>query len=155
MTQGALVMSDQILTVNPDLGFEERIKCGNYGWHNSDLTEKEFPVTEDQLGDWEWKIFHFDHDISSEDAIRLIQEDGFEPAQIGHILSFGETNPEEQRKHPIIGLGSVAKVGLHRFVPVLWLDVGQRGLSLDWFDDDWYRRCRFLGVRRRSDSSGA
>lgn len=141
---------DQFMTVNPDLAFAERIKRGNYGWTNSDLTEKKFPVTEDQYGEWEWKLFHFNRSISSEDAIRLIQEDGFEPAQTGHILTFGEINPEEQRKYPIIGLGSVAVVDLDRHVPVLWDGVGGRRLDLYWFDDVWNDRCRFLGVRRRS-----
>jgi hypothetical protein len=141
---------DQFMTVNPDLAFEDRITRGNYGWTNSDLTEKKFPVTEDQHGEWEWKLFHFNRSISSEDAIRLMKEDGFEPAQTGHILTFGEINPEEQRKYPIIGLGSVAEVDLDRRVPVLWNDCDGRKLYLFWFDDDWYDYYRFLGVRRRS-----
>ncbi|MBP6889607.1 MAG: hypothetical protein KBC83_04135 [Candidatus Moranbacteria bacterium] len=141
---------EQFMTIEPDLAFEDRITRGNYGWRNSDLTEKKFLVTADQVGEWEWKLFHFNRRISSEDAFGLIQEDGFEPGQIGHILTFGEINPEEQRKYPIIGLGSVAEVLLDRFVPVLWYDDDRRGLCLSWFDRDWGDRCRFLGVRRRS-----
>ena len=141
---------DQVMTVSPDLAFEDRIKRGNYGWRNSDLTEKKFPVTADQVGEWEWKLFHFNRSISSEDAIRLIQEDGFEPAQTGHILTFGETFPKEQRKYPIIGLGSVAEVSLGRCVPELWDGRGRRKLGLYWFDRDWSGYYRFLGVRRRS-----
>lgn len=139
---------DQFMTVLPDLAFEERIKRGNYDWRNSDLTGKKFPVTADQVGEWEWKLFHFNRNISSEEAIRLMKEDGFEPGAIGHILTFGEINPEEQRKHPIIGLGSVAKVYLSRFVPLLWYVHDWRALYLHWFDDDWYDYYRFLGVRR-------
>ena len=141
---------EQFMTIEPDLAFEDRITRGNYGWRNSDLTEKKFLVTADQVGEWEWKLFHFNRRISSEDAFGLIQEDGFEPGQIGHILTFGEINPEEQRKYPIIGLGSVAEVLLDRFVPVLWYDDDRRGLCLSWFDRYWGDRCRFLGVRRRS-----
>lgn len=141
---------EQFMTVNPDLAFADRITRGNYGWTNSDLTEKKFPVTEDQHGEWEWKLFHFNRSISSEDAIRLIQEDGFEPTQTGHILTFGEINPEEQRKYPIIGLSSVAVVNLFRLVPGLWCGRGRRELCLYWFDNDWSGRCRFLGVCRRS-----
>lgn len=141
---------EQFMTVNPDLAFAERITRGNYGWTNSDLTEKKFPVTEDQHGEWEWKLFHFGRDISSEEAIRLMKEDCYDAGQIGHILTFGEKYPEEQRKFPIIGLGSVAKVCLYRLVPGLWRDGGGRALYLclfggDWDDDDF----RFLGVRRR------
>jgi hypothetical protein len=141
---------DQFMTVNPDLAFEDRITRGNYGWTNSDLTEKKFPVTEDQHGEWEWKLFHFNRSISSEDAIRLMKEDGFEPAQTGHILTFGEINPEEQRKYPIIGLGSVAEVDLDRRVPGLWSDDDGRELRLIWFGSVWSDVYRFLGVRRRS-----
>ncbi len=142
--------TEQFLTVSPNLAFEERITRGNYSWTNSNLTEKEFPVTADQIGEWEWKLFHFNRSISSEDAIRLIKEDGFEPAQTGHILTFGEINPEEQRKYPIIGLGSIAEVGLGRVVLGPWSDYDRRELHLYWFVDDWRDYFRFLGVRRRS-----
>lgn len=141
---------DQFLTIEADISFEDRIKRGNYGWRNSDLTEKKFPVTAEQVGDWEWKLFHFNRDISSEEAIRLMKEDSYDAGQIGHILAFGEKYPEEQRKFPIIGLGSVAEVGLRRVVPGLWDGNGERRLSLLWFGVGWHRRCRFLGVRRRS-----
>lgn len=140
---------EQFMTVNPDLAFEDRITRGNYGWRNSYLTEKKFPVTADQVGEWEWKLFHFNRSISSEEAIRLMKEDGYDAGQIGHILTFGEINPEEQRKFPIIGLGSVAKVNLYRHVPALWSDDGLRRLSLRWFGRDWNGHYRFLGVRRR------
>lgn len=146
---------DQFLTIEPDLAFEDRITRGNYGWRNSDLTEKRFPVTAEQVGDWEWKLFHFDRDISSEEDIRLMKEDGYDAGQIGHILTFGEKYPEEQRKYPIIGLGSVARVSLRRRVPGLWVGDGRRELGLDWFGNAWGRSYRFLGVRRRSVSSGA
>lgn len=145
----ALTDIEQFMTVSPDLAFEDRIARGHYVWTNSGLTEKKFPVTADQVGEWEWKLFHFDRDISSEEAIHLMKEDGYDAGQIGHILTFGEINPEEQRKYPIIGLGSVAKVNLNRYVPVLWNDDGERELDLDWFDGDWHYGCRFLGVRRR------
>ena len=141
--------SDQAITIPAETSFEDRIKRGNYGWSNGYLTEERFPVTTEQVGDWEWKIFHFNRDISSEEAIRLMKKEGYDAGQIGHILAFGEKYPEEQWKFPIIGLGSVAEVLLRRRVPVLWRDVGRRELVLRWFVLDWRRRCRFLGVRRR------
>src|SRR3989344_7590643 len=42
---------------------------------------------------------------------------------------------------------SVAKVNLNRNVPELWNDNGKRKLNLNWFDNDWNRNYRFLGVR--------
>lgn len=143
--------TEQFLTVEADISFEDRIKRGNYGCCNSDLIEKKFfPITAEQVGDWEWKLFHFDRSISSEEAIRLMEENGYAAGQIGHILAFGEKYPEEQRKFPIIGLGSVAKVNLNRYVPVLWVGSVGRSFRLAWFDGVRGRLCRFLGVRRRS-----
>jgi hypothetical protein len=143
------------MTVSLDLTFAERITRGNYSWINSDLTEKKFPVTKDQNGEWEWKLFHFNPNTSFEETIRLIQKDGFEPAKTGHILTFGEINPEEQRKYRIIGLGSVARVVLLRSVPVLWSAYGRRFFDLYWLGHGWNYDFRFLGVRRRSVLSGA
>jgi hypothetical protein len=143
--------TDQLLTVEADLAFKDRIKRGNYGWWtNSDLTEKKFPVTEDQHGEWEWKLFHFNRSTYSEEVIRLMKEDGYDAGQIGHILTFGEKYPEEQRKYPIIGLGSVAGVEYFtRRTPVLQCALWRRELYFGWFDDFWLDRDRFLGVRRR------
>lgn len=145
----ASVETSQFMTVDPDFTFEEHIKLGNY---DCDLTEMErdFPVTADQLGEWEWKLFHFDWCISSEEAIWLMKEDGYDAGQIGHILTFREINPEEQRKYPIIGLGSVAKLGLYLIVPALRDNHGGRcKLDVGWFGGAWGNYDRFLGVRRR------
>lgn len=139
-----------LLTVSADISFAERITLGRYDWCNSDLTEKRFPVTADQIGEFEWKLFHFGRDISSDEAIRLKKAEGFEPGQIGHLLVFGEQYPEEQRKYPIVALGSAAKVGLERNVPGLWVDYAWRDLRLGWYGGVWYPCYRFLGVRRRS-----
>jgi hypothetical protein len=138
---------ERIVTVTPALDFEERIARGRYGWRHVDLTEDLFPITDDPGGEVRQKLFHFNRSISSEEAIRLIGEDGFEPAKIGDILVFGEHFPEVQRRHPVIGLGSVADVDLKPSVPALWFDGDRRTLDLIWYDGDWHRNYRFLGVR--------
>lgn len=151
MTSDKTIVSSTIarqsLTVLANFTFEERIKRGKYGWCNSGLIEKHFSVTTEQIGDWEWKLFCFDQSISSENAIRLIKEDGFALGQIGHILAFGEKYPEEQCKYPIVGLGSDAYVRLYRSVPELRSVDGKRRLDLGWFAYGWGRHYRFLGVR--------
>ena len=43
--------------MEPDLTFEERITRGNYVFTDSGLTEEKFPVTANQVGKWEWKLF--------------------------------------------------------------------------------------------------
>ena len=138
-----------LMTISPRLTFAERIARGKYDRTNSDLTEDKFPVTADQMGDWEWRLFHFKRKIFSEEVIQLIGDAGFEPAEIGHILTFGMNYPEEQRRYPIIGLGSRALVDMARYGPGLWNDGDKRKLYLDWFGGGWHSHYRFLGVRRR------
>ena len=137
------------LTVPTGFDFEERFARGRYGWRNPDLTEQRFPVTAGQIGELELKRFHFNRGLSSETAIRLIREDGYQPAEIGHLLAFGERFPEEQRRYPVIGLGSVVEVGGSLSVPALWFDGDRRTLDLIWYDGDWHRNYRFIGVRPR------
>jgi hypothetical protein len=140
---------DPSLSVPAEPGFEERVARGNYGWRHDDLTEASFPVTPDQFGEWEQKLFHFNRNISSEDAILLIRADGFEPARIGDMLAFGEASPDVQQRHPVVGLGSIAEVDQKRSSPTLWFDGDRRTLDLLWLDGDWHRNYRFLGVRQR------
>lgn len=144
----------QQLSVPVGVAFEQRVDRGGYGWRNPELTEALFPVAEGQAGEYDLKRFHFARSISSVEAIRLIREDGYEPAETGHILAFGEASPEEQRRHPVIGLGSAVVVAGSLSVPALWFDGDRRTLDLIWYDGDWHRNYRFLGVRRISRAQG-
>jgi len=149
-TTAISVETDQLLTIEAGLMFEERITRGQYSWRNSDLREEWFPVTADQVGKWEWRLFHFNFNckIPSRKASFLIKENAFELGQIGHILAFGEKYPEEQRKFPIIGLGSVAGFDVDHYVPALGIFGAERTLNLGWFEGGWSNGHRFLGVRR-------
>jgi undecaprenyl-diphosphatase len=53
------------------------------------------------------KLFHFNRDISSEDAIAEMDKDGFRPATLAELLALGEAQPELQKQFPIIALSSV------------------------------------------------
>ena len=148
-TVAAPTAIDRFVTVPAGLEFEERVRRGDYGWRNGDLTERRFPVTGDQVGATEQRLFHFARSISSQEAIWRIRQEGFEPARIGDILAFGEAFPREQLRYPVIGLGSVVEIDLKLSVPALWFDGDRRTLDLIWYDGDWHRNYRFLGVRRR------
>lgn len=141
--------ASQLLTVIPGLSFTERIERGHYAWVHSDLTRVVFPVTVDQMGEWEWGLLPFDQSPATEDIIHKIGEDGFKPARIGHLLTFGEMHPKEQEKYPIIALGSVAKTGMGPSVPGLCVAGYERKLTLSWFDESWEDQSHFLCVRRR------
>jgi len=152
-TEGVIVQpppAERFVTIPAGVEFETRVARGRYGWRHSDLTEAQFPVTADQCGDLHFRRFHFARSISSVEAIQSIREAGFEPAKIGHVLAFGEESPGEQRRYPVIGLGSQAEVDQKVSVPALWFDGERRTLDLIWFEGDWHRNYRFLGVRRRA-----
>lgn len=142
---------ERFVTVPGGMSFDERVQRGHYGWRNAKLTDAGFPVTADQTGPTEQRLFHFDPGRSSEATIREIRAAGYEPGRIGDLLTFGELFPDEQRRHPVIALGSVTMIDGSLSVPALWFDGDRRTLDLIWYDGDWHRNYRFLGVRRDVD----
>ena len=151
-----VVMPEQIvLSVDYSRSLEQMIAAGHYDWTNSEIITKRFPVVGNGVEQFEAKIFHFDRDISSEKAVDAIKAAGWEPGKIEHLLFFGEKYPEEQRKYPIIALGSVAGVDGHRYVPCLSRNDRERDLHLNWWDLDWLDDYRFLAVRKLSSAAVA
>ncbi|MFA6463543.1 MAG: hypothetical protein WCV55_00900 [Candidatus Paceibacterota bacterium] len=143
-----LVPEPIILTIDYTKSLEEMVVAGLYDWKNDNLDAKRFPVKGTGTTEVEAKIFHFNRNISSEDAKRLIEEAGYEVAKTEHLLAFGAKYPDEQRKFPIVALGSAHEVVGDRRVPCLDGDVSRRGLYLHWWDFGWNSDCRFLAVRK-------
>lgn len=131
---------------------QEMINAGNYGWTNSDITEKHFPLPTEINGKQvsvSTKLFHFYLSISSKDAIAEMDKAGYRPATLTELLALGEAYPELQKEFPIVALGSVWRDGGgDRRVPVLRFSDYRRKLFLNWFDGDWPDDYRFLGVRK-------
>jgi hypothetical protein len=156
-TTQALVADQVLLTVDYGQSLQQMIAAGRYDWINPDITATRFPMQGTDTVPIETRLFHFDRFISSADAVAAITtadaENPWEPAKIEHLLSFGAAHPDEQRRYPIVALGSVAEVGGHRRVPYLYRDDTKRSLSLGWWVSDWGGFYRFLAVRNRS--SGA
>lgn len=148
---GPLVPETVILSVDYSKTLDDMIALGKYDWKNYDLTAKRFSITGEGVQEFEARYFHFNRAISSEDALRLIKEDdgGWEPAKTEHLLVFGANNPDEQRKFPIVALGSVGEVSGDRLVPYLDGDGSRRNLGLYWFDGGWGACCRVLAVRKK------
>lgn len=132
------------LTVDYSQSLKKMIAAGRYDWTNSDITAKRFPVNGKGVVEFDACYFHFNRDIESEDAVKGIEAAGWSVAKIEHLLSYGKTFPEEQRKYSIVGLGSVGDRG----VPCL--DEGGTGrcIVLGWWHNGWVSFfCRFLAVR--------
>jgi len=112
-----------------------------FNWVNSDITDANFPrINRKHKG---YKLFHFGRYISSEDAIKEIQKEGYEPASIHELFEWKYWN----KKDTVIALGSVAKLGGGRRVGFLRRDGSERYADLFYFGNDWRGSFRFLGVR--------
>jgi hypothetical protein len=140
------------LTVDYGQSLHQMIATGHYGWINPDITPGRFSVVGERVVQFERKLFHFDCDMLPEKAVEAIRRadamNPWEPAKIEHLLAFGAKYPEEQRKYPILALGSVALVGGVPYVPCLRWDGLLRYLALPWWHSGWNSRCRFLAIRK-------
>ncbi len=122
---------------------------------NSDITEKHFPINQRPNAEVEMKVFSTkdlvgeERSVTSEEVIKALAEKGYREAELPEGLAYVQANPDEQRKYPIVLLGSVWRDWSgYRHVPYLdgWRD--ERGLGLGWFVGDWLEDCRFLAVRK-------
>jgi hypothetical protein len=153
MTTSAPSTTNQtyLFTVDYSQTLEQMIAAGHYDWTNDKINAQSFSIEGTGAIEFEAVLFHLYKDISFSFQIikGQIEEVGFEVGKIEHILSFGASYPEEQRKFPIFGLGFVG--GVHSERRVLCLDRGgsKRGLNLPRWSNDWPVHSRFLGVRKK------
>ncbi len=131
------------------------IKSAEFNWVNSDITEKHFPINQRPNGAVEMKVFTVQdlvgatRSVTSKEVIQEMDNRGYRPAELPELLAFAMTNPDEQRKYPIVSLGSIWQDWLgDQGVPYLWGGGFGRSLYLGWFDDGWDSRYRFLAVRK-------
>jgi hypothetical protein len=141
-----------IITVDYGQSLRAMIAAGNYDWKNDAITADKFPVEGAGKKKFRNKIFHFNRDISSENAVAAMKKEKFLPGTHVHGLAFGATFPDEQRKYPIACLGSSAQVRGYRVVVDLDGDGAKRSLHLDRWDVGWRGHWRFLGVQEVSET---
>jgi hypothetical protein len=157
MMRTETIDATSIITVDYGKSLQEMIASGHYDWANSDITPKRFPIAGSGTVPLEVKLFHFDRHISSEDAVAAITaqdpQHPWEPAKIEHLLAYGAKSSDEQRKYPIIALGSVAAVDGGRRVPCLRVRGRRRSLYLRWWGHGWDGDGRFLAVRNLSSTT--
>ncbi len=129
--------------------FADMIRDGKYGWVNSDITEKHFPINQRPNGDVKMKAFHFNQAMESDQVISEMAKQGYRPAELPEALAYAKANPDEQRKYPIVILGSVWRDwDGSRIVPYLDEWDGKRKLHLVWCGGRWSSSVRFLAVRK-------
>lgn len=148
--------ADFILEVNYDEDFDAMIAAGNYGSHNGYITRSYFPITGKGTAKFEAKLIDLNGNLCSSDVkhriMRTDTERPWEPCKIEHLLAFGKQFPNEQRKYPIVALGTCVEVDGEPKVPFLYSVDSKRTLLLERWNVDWLGNCRFLAVRKISGS---
>lgn len=151
---GTSALTTTTFSVDYAKSLPEMIAACGFDWNHPDITTENFPVVETETGVvemMEYKLFHFGRTLASGELEALIAADDssrpWVPANLPWLLAYGAANPGEQRKFPIVALGSAAKVARYRHVPCLYGSDTERYLGLDWFDHDWNGSYRFLAVR--------
>jgi hypothetical protein len=126
---------------------EKLIKKHKFGWVNDNITEANFP--DDGRRGKDYKLFHFKKSISSERVIEEMEKEGYQPATIYELLEWKDWNDKDW----VVTLGSTWRdSGGCFFVPFLGRSGSERYLDLRWFGSEWYVCCRFLVVRKYSDT---
>ena len=146
----AKAMKEFVASIDYSLSLEQMISAGKYDWKNNDITAKNFPISGIGVQDVTFELVHFDRTISTQDATKEILARGLEVAKIEHLLAFGEKYPDEQRKYPIVALGSFCLLEDDRYYPSLNHSDDERHLALPWYRSGWFDVCRFLAVRKSS-----
>ena len=137
------------IVVDYSRSLAEMIKAGHYDWVNSDITDKHFPVKGSGKTKLVPEIIHYNKYMSSDAVIQDLDQRGLRPATLAELLAYGEKNPDEQHKYPIVALGSVWRFWLSsRDVACLCSFASERKLDLSYWDGGWHDHYRFLAFRK-------
>lgn len=139
-----------IITVDYSLLIEEMIEAGKYDWKNDNITAENFPH-DSTLGEVEIEAeyVHYNRNMGYDAVIDDLNARGMRPATMVELLVFGAAFPDEQRKFPIVALGSVCEDrGGGRYVGCLYRSGSERDLNFHYVASDWGAYYRFLAVRK-------
>lgn len=119
----------------------ELIRARRFDWVSPEITDKRFPTPNRRWNDY--KEFHFGKNISSEEIVRQMHAEGYEPANSHELLSWDEWN----EKGAIAALGSPTEINGHYYIPYFDKHGSKRYFLLDLWNLDWDAHFHFLAVR--------
>jgi len=95
-------------------------------------------------------LYRFDdRTVTGTEALELLDEAGYRPANLVELLAFGKTFPDEGREFPILAIGQSWRDSFGDLVvPYLCGVDDGRGLSVLWLASGFDPRYRFLVVRK-------
>lgn len=126
---------------------QQLISENNFTFVHPGITDNNFPLVE--FSETDFKVFHFDRFISSEDAIIKMGKEGYRAANIYELLTWNKTNKDSGY---FVALGSFLRPLDGRSVPCLSLG-GGRGLDMPRWGGDWNGIYRFLAVKKYPDNT--
>ncbi len=95
-----------------------------------------------------FEYIHMDRIAYTVEVLAEMDRKGLRPALYEELLAFAEKYPDEQRKFPIVALGSETRAVIGRYIAYLWSDGDGRCLCLNWLGYVWSNGHRFLAVRK-------
>lgn len=126
------------------MNFDQIIVSGNYAFVDHRINEKNFSVpnkfklknfTEHKIA----RFFHFNCDVSSQVAAKLIKKEGCLPAKPIELFLFGAVYPEIQLEFPIVAVGDKTAI-----TPFLHINEKGRCVAAPLYALEWSNVCRFL-----------
>lgn len=147
-------ISDVSVTVDYTRSVQELIVAGKFRKVAKEITAENFPIPSDMIGkkvEITGKLVRFNVgisavDISSEEALSVMDKAGYRPANFMELLTLLASS-EWQGQVPIVALGSVWGLSDddHR-VLCFSTPYRDRVLSLSFFDDEWRFCCLFFCI---------
>lgn len=142
-------MKTTILTLDYSLNFEAMIAKGNY----DQIDPRFISSYRESLGygtvSFEPKLFDFNERVvRHNEMLEEIKRQGYFPAKIEHLLSYGAAFPKKQEKRPILA-PTPFRFSSHGFFPFLgaYPPKQSRFVNLIGLLDGWEGATWFLGVR--------
>lgn len=107
VSQHQFFLPNFTVPVNYDHTVEELIKAGNFEWTGEGITSSNFPSNEFGQKEVTIFLFIFDFDIRSENVIKIMDNQGFRPANLKELLSLGTRYSDFKSKDwVVVALGS-------------------------------------------------
>ena len=145
-------MNDMLFVTKKIICKDSIISCGFDTFNEVCITEAKFPITPNQIGHWEYKLFTFSNvSLDTKEVIKLIQEEGYKVAKIGHLLSFFESKVySSKQNHVFIALGSKIKFSGIYFSPCFCKFNGKWDLNIGLYDLFWdkSKTTHFLAIKK-------
>ena len=129
----------------------EMVMLGNYDTVDESINDNYFPLQGEGQRAVKVALVNLDKTCSFWGVPKELKKRGLDLANLEHLLSFGATFPDVQRKFSIFALGTINILGSDCLVPYLTSDDGNRELRLikrDLEGGFWHRDWRVLALCR-------